>query len=53
MYKNFKDKHGRSLEVRLRKIEKTRGYLLDRIKNCDLMSKKYKKKCKYLNYIKE
>ena len=39
-----------SLEFRLRKIDETRNYLLDEIKNNDLMSEKYKKTRKYLNY---
>ena len=34
-----------------RKIDETRNYLLDEIKHNDLMSKKYKKKCNYLNYV--
>ena len=40
-----------SLEFRLRKIDQTRNYLLDEIKHNDLMSKKCKKTCKYLNYV--
>ena len=40
-----------SLEFRLRKIDEIRNYLIDEIKNNDLMSKKYKKTCKYLNYV--
>ena len=40
-----------SLEFRLRKIDETRNYLLDEIKHNDLMSEKYKKTRKYLNYI--
>ena len=40
-----------SLEFRLRKIDQTRNYLLDEIKHYDLMSEKYKKTCKYLNYV--
>ena len=36
-----------SLEFRLRKIDETRNYLLDEIKH----SEKYKKTCKYLNYV--
>ena len=39
-----------SLEFRLRKIDEARNYLLEEIKHNDLMSKKYKKTCKYLNY---
>ena len=38
------------LELRLRKIDETRNYLLDENKNNDLMSEKYKT-CKYLNYV--
>ena len=41
-----------SLEFRLKKIDETRNYLLDEIKHNDLMSKKYKKTNKYLNYVK-
>ena len=40
-----------SLEFRLRKIDETRNYLLDEIKPNDLMSEKYKKACKTLNYV--
>ena len=40
-----------SLEFRLRKIDQTRRYLLDEIKQNDLISEKYKKTCKYLNYV--
>ena len=41
-----------SLNFILRKIDETRNYLLDDIKHNDLMSEKYKKICKYLNYVK-
>ena len=40
-----------SLEFRLRKIDETRNYLLGEIKTNDLMSEKYNKTCKYLNYV--
>ena len=40
-----------SLEFRLRKIDETRNYLLGEIKHNDLMNEKYKKTCKYLNYV--
>ena len=40
-----------SLEFRLRKIYATRNYILDQIKHNYLMSSKYKKTFKYLNYI--
>ena len=40
-----------SFEFRLKKIDETRHYLLDEIKYNDLMSEKYKKTCKYLNYV--
>ena len=40
-----------SLEFRLRKTDETRNYILDEIKYNDLVSEKYKKKCKYLNYV--
>ena len=42
---------GASLKFRLRKIDETRNYLLDEIKHNDLMTEKYKKICKYLNYV--
>ena len=41
------------VEFRLRKIDEARNYLLDEIKYNDLMSEKYNKTCKYLNYIEE
>ena len=41
---------GASLKFRLRKLDETRDYLLEEIKHNDLMSEKYKKTCKYLNY---
>ena len=40
-----------SLGFRLRKTDETRNYLLDEIKHNDLMSEKYKKTCKHLNYV--
>ena len=40
-----------SLEFRLRKIDETRNYLLEEIKHNDLMSERYKKTCKCLNYV--
>ena len=40
-----------SLGFRLRKTDETRNYLLDEMKHNDLMSEKYKKTCKYLNYV--
>ena len=40
-----------SLEFKSRKIDETRNYLLDEIKHNDLMSGKYKKTCRYLNYV--
>ena len=40
-----------SLEFRLNKIGKTRNYLLEEIKDNDLMNKKHKKTCKYLDYV--
>ena len=41
------------LEFRLRKIDETRNYVLDEMKNNDLMSKKYKRTYKYLNYVEQ
>ena len=40
-----------SLKFRLRKIDEKRNYPLDETKHNDLMSEKYKKTCKYLNYV--
>ena len=40
------------LEFRLGKINETRNYLLEEIKLNDLTREKYKKTCKYLNYVK-
>ena len=40
-----------SLEIRLRKINETRTYLLDEIKHNGLISEKYKRTRKYLNYV--
>ena len=40
-----------SLEFRLIKIDETRNYLLYEIKHNDLIREKYKKTCKYLNYV--
>ena len=39
------------LKFRLRKTDETRYYLLDEIKQNDLISVKYKKTCKYSNYV--
>ena len=40
------------LEFKLKKVDERRNYLLDDIKHNDLISQKYKKICKYLNYVK-
>ena len=40
-----------SLEFGLRKIDETRNNLLEEIKCNDSMGQKYKKTCKYLNYV--
>ena len=40
-----------SIQFRIKKIDETRNYLLDEIKHNDLMSEKYKKTSKYLNYV--
>ena len=40
-----------SLEFRLRKIDETRNFLSEEINHNDLMSEKYKKIFKYLNYV--
>ena len=39
------------LEFRLKKLDETRNYFLEEIKHNDLMSKKHKKTCKYLDYV--
>ena len=39
------------LELRLRKIDETRTYLSDEIKQNALISEKYEKTCKYINYV--
>ena len=40
-----------NLEFILRKIDETRNYLLDEMKYNGLLSEKYKKTFKYLNYV--
>ena len=50
IYKYFKDKYV-SLKFKLKKIDETRNYLLEEINLYDLMREKYKKTCKYLNYV--
>ena len=40
-----------SQEFRLRNIDETRNYFLEKIKQNELMSKKHKKVCTTLNYI--
>ena len=40
-----------SLKFRLKKTVEKRNYLIEKIKHNDLMSAKYKKTCKYLNYV--
>ena len=42
IYKHFKVKYGRSVQLRLRKIDETRNYLSDEIKH-DLMSEKHER----------
>ena len=34
------------IEIRLRKIDETRNYLLEEVKHTDLMNEKYKRTCK-------
>ena len=48
---DFHMKNTTNLEFRFKEIDETRNYLLDEIKHNDLMSEKYKKTCKYLNYV--
>ena len=45
IYKYFKEKYGRRSKNKKSEIN------LDEIKHNDLMSDKYKKTCKYLNYV--
>ena len=52
IYKYFKDKCVKS-RVEIKKIDETRNYPLSEIKHNDLMSEKYKKTCKYLNYVEQ
>ena len=40
-----------SFENRFKKINETKNYLLDEINHYDLMREKYKKTCKYLDYV--
>ena len=40
-----------SQEFRLKNIDETRNYLIEEIKQNELMSKKHKKVCTTLNYI--
>ena len=40
-----------SIQFRLRKVDETRNYLLEEINHNDLVNEKYKKTCKYLNYV--
>ena len=40
-----------SLQLKLRKVDETRNYLLEEINHNNLISEKYKKTCKYLNYV--
>ena len=40
-----------SLQFKLRKVDETRNYLLEEINHNNLISEKYKKTCKYLNYV--
>ena len=38
-------------EIRLKKIDEIRNYLIEEINRNELMSKKHKKVCRVLNYI--
>ena len=40
-----------NLKFRLQKIDEKSNYFLEEIKHNDLMSEKYQKTCKYLNYV--
>ena len=39
------------MSLDFKKIDKTRNYLLNEINHNDLMTEKYEKTCKYLNYV--
>ena len=51
MYKYIKIYKNINILYKYIKIDETRDYFLDEIKNNDLMSEKYKKTCKYLNFV--
>ena len=53
IYKYFFGINMSSLEFRFTKIDETINYLLEEIKHNDLISEKYKKTCKYLNYVED
>ena len=42
------EKHFPSLDFRLKEIDETRNYFLEKIKHSELVSKKHKKTCFYL-----
>ena len=48
---NYLRKNMSNLEFILKKVDKARNYLVDKINHNDLMRQKYKKTCKYLNYV--
>ena len=43
-------KKNASLDLRLKKLDETRHYFLEKIKHNDAMSEKYKEACRALNY---
>ena len=55
IYKDFKNmiKENITQEFRLKNIDKTRNCLLEKIKQNELISRKHKKVCTTLNYIKD
>ena len=54
IYKYFKDKYGRRSKfwVSIKNVDEARNDLAEETKHNDLMSEKYEKTCKYLNYVK-
>ena len=50
IYKYFKEKYGNPW-LSIKKADETRNYLLEEIKDDDLMSKKHKQMSKILNYF--
>ena len=50
IYKYYKDKHLKS-RIYTEKIYETKNYIIEEVKHNNLMSEKYEKTCRYLNYV--